>query len=409
MDKHLVYFTNIFALLCTSIILFFEISCLKEDGELHVRSANYSARKFTNKLEKGKVVEIVDLAGRTVTVPTGDVKVVLGNSLMVYAIAPLFGKNGNPFKHIVGWNNAIEYDPDTYEKYLEKFPEISKIPDLGQLHKGTFSIEKVISLNADIVFINLHHFKASKEIGLVEKLEKIGVKTVFLDFGKYPQRYVIPSMLLIGQIFQKTAAALNFINFSFIEMEKVYSVIDKIEEDTKPLVLLESAPNGGWSKVGEYMLFGSHWIGRLVEIAGGRNYGSEVFGDKWAATISMEQLFAIDPDVIIGTGGNWHKLKSDTKAVSLGYKANKKNIQEGINSVVSRVGWQTLRAVKNKNVHLIFHAFSYYPAYFVPVQQIAKWLYPEKFVNLDPEKIFKEFHEKFLPIEYSGVFWESLE
>ncbi len=355
------------------------------------------------------MIEVVDLAGRTVTIPTGNVKVIVSSSLMIYAIAPLFGKNGNPFAPIVGWNDSINYDPDTYEMYVKKFPEIANIPSIGNIHKGDLSIEKVISLNADIVLVNLYHFEAIQEIKLIEKLEKVGVKMLFLDFGKYPTRYVIPSMVLLGQIFQKTTEVNKFINYSFAQMEKIYSVIDKIKEEEKPLVLLESAPMGGWSKVGQYMLFGSGWIGRLVELAGGREYGSRIFGDKYGATISTEQLFTIDPDVIIGTGGNWRKLKSDTNAISLGYKATKEDIQNGLKAMSSRTGWQTLKAVKSKKIHAIYHAFSYYPAYFIPVQQIAKWLYPDKFTDLNPEETFKEFHDKFLPIDYSGMFWASLE
>ena len=42
------------------------------------------------------------------------------------------------------------------------------------------------------------------------------------------------------------------------------------------------------------------------------------------------------------------------------------------------------------------------------VQQFAKWNYPEEFADVDPEATLRTYHEKFLPIAYSGTFWISL-
>ena len=64
---------------------------------------------------------VVDLAGRTVSVPIGAQKVILGESRMIYAIAALYGKKGNPFVSLVGWKNDLEnYDPDAYQRYAGK-------------------------------------------------------------------------------------------------------------------------------------------------------------------------------------------------------------------------------------------------------------------------------------------------
>jgi iron complex transport system substrate-binding protein len=42
------------------------------------------------------------------------------------------------------------------------------------------------------------------------------------------------------------------------------------------------------------------------------------------------------------------------------------------------------------------------------LQVFAKWLYPQEFADLNPEATFKDFHDKFLPIDYSGTFWVSM-
>lgn len=400
----------------SSIILFFLIlfalGCGKKDSSDNKTTAS-DGQQSIHKTSKDAaiqdgVLEIVDLAGRTVTIPTGDVKVILGESRMIYAIAPLFGKTGNAFMHIVGWKDDLEnYDPDAYEMYLEKFPTIDSIANLGSPYKGDFSIEKAIALNADVVIMNLQNLVKAKETKMIEKLEKAKIQTVFVDFRQRPTQHTVPSILLLGELFQKQYQARKVINFYLKEMQKIYSSVAQMKEEEKPLVFMESAANAGWGAVSEYGTWGSNNMGRFVEIAGGKNYGTSLFG-LGRGKISAEQLFVIDPDVIIGTGANWSKAKPATGAVLLGYKATKKDSQERLKKIASRKGWKTLKAVQNKRVHSIYHQFYNSPYNFVAIQQIAQWLYPDKFADLNPEETFKEFHDTFLPIDYSGMFWANL-
>lgn len=351
---------------------------------------------------------IVDLAGRTVEVPTGAVKVILGESRMIYSIAPLFGPEGNAFNRIVGWNNDLEqYDPDAYEMYLRRFPQIAEIVNFGSPYQGDFNIEQAIALNADIVIMNLQNLFRAREAGMMEKLEKAGIQTVFVDFRQRPAQHTVPSILLLGQVFQKQAEAGELINFYVTEMQKVYAVAARIDQDEKPLVFIEGAANSGWGD-GSLSTWGSNNMGRFVELAGGINYGTTLFG-MGRGNVNPEQMFVIDPDVIMGTGANWSKAKPTTEAVLLGYEAERADSLERLRGIASRPGWETLRAVKNGRVYSIYHQFYNSPYHFVAIQQMAKWIYPDKFADLDPEKTFIDFHDRFLPISYSGLFWIGLD
>ena len=42
------------------------------------------------------------------------------------------------------------------------------------------------------------------------------------------------------------------------------------------------------------------------------------------------------------------------------------------------------------------------------VQQIAKWLHPERFRDLDPGATLAELHARFLPVPYEPGYWTSL-
>ena len=351
---------------------------------------------------------VVDLAGRTVEIPTGAVKVVLGESRMVYAVAPLFGPEGNAFDHIVGWNDDLhKTDPDAYEKYLERFPRVADIVNFGSPYQGDFNIEQAIALDADIVIMNLSNLFKMQEAGMMEKLEKAGIQTVFADFRQRPAQHTVPSILLLGRVFAKQAAAAELIDFYVTEMQKVYSVVEQIDQDEKPVVFIERAANSGWFD-GNLSTWGSNNMGWFVELAGGINYGTTLFGLS-SGRVSPEQMFVIDPDVIIGTGVNWSKANPTTGAVLLGYKAELDDSLERLGVIAARPGWETLQAVQNRRIYSIYHQFYNSPYHFVAIQQMAKWIYPDTFADLDPERTFIEFHDRFLPISYSGLFWIGLD
>jgi iron complex transport system substrate-binding protein len=40
----------------------------------------------------------------------------------------------------------------------------------------------------------------------------------------------------------------------------------------------------------------------------------------------------------------------------------------------------------------------------VGLSYLAKWFYPEKFPDLDPEAIHKEYLERFQGLKYQGIF-----
>ncbi len=358
---------------------------------------------FTSAFAKN--ITLVDVAGRTVTLKQSPERVILGEGRMVYSIAPLFGKNGNMFKYIVGTKNDLRlYDPDAYRKYMQKFPKLGKIPEFGSPYKGDFDLEKAIALNTDLVIMNLGNLFKAQESGALDKLAKAGIPVVFIDFRQAPIQNTIPSLLTLGKIFDKQDNALKLIDFYVQQMQKVYAVVANKKESERPLVFIESAAASGWGKDNELSTFGDNNMGRFVTIAGGNNLGQKLF-KGFSGRISVEYLFKENPDVIIGTGANWSEAKPATKAVLLGYEADASDVQKRITDLANRKGWETLDAVKNKRFYSVYHQFYNSPYNFIAVQHFAKAFYPKDFADLDPNATFKEFHDTFLPVEYSGHFW----
>jgi hypothetical protein len=54
-------------------------------------------------------------------------------------------------------------------------------------------------------------------------------------------------------------------------------------------------------------------------------------------------------------------------------------------------------------LHAIEHGLCRTLFDFVAMQYIAKRLYPEAFRDVDPDASFRAYHEKYLPVAYSGT------
>ena len=349
-------------------------------------------------------IKITDIAGRVVEVEKNPSKVVIGEGRMIYSIALL--DQDNPFQRVVGWkNDMMLYEPDAYRKYQAVFPEAADLPNFGSPYSDEWNLESVISLGTELVLMNLGNLLKAQESGIIEKLEEAGVATVFVDFRQDPTQNTIPSIQLLGRIFDKRDEADAFADFYQEQMKLIYSRVQKIPVDDRPIVFLETA--AGYNPAKCCRTFGAANLGRLIDQSGGINWGS-LKTPGFSTAVSLEAIFADDPDVIIGTGANWSEANPATIAVLFGYEADDAMVQERLAALAAREGWPELSAVKNGRFHSVYHQFYNSPYHFVAMQAFAKWLHPELFEDVDPHATMKDLHDRFLPIDYSGIFWGSL-
>ncbi|WP_263322146.1 ABC transporter substrate-binding protein [Endozoicomonas sp. Mp262] len=349
-------------------------------------------------------INITDLAGRTVKVEHGAKRIILGEGRQLYIIAAL--DRENPFKHIVGWrDDLIQYDPDTYALYNKKFPEASTIKTLGNPYSSEIDIEAVISLKPDVVVFPLDKLKTTRETGVTDKLGKLNIPVVYIDFRTDPTVNTIPTIRLFGQILNQEDRARELIDFYQHYMTMIKERTTAQKDSERPLVFIEKA--AGLDPNASGNTFGPANLGQLIEVAGGRNLGSEKL-TGYSGKLSPEEIFAAQPQHIIMTGVKWDQAFPDSMAIPYGYDATAQNIQGRMQGLVKRPGWSSLRAVQSKQVHGIYHQFYKSPYNFIATLQFAKWFYPEAFKDVDTTAVYKEFHKKFLPIDYSGYFWSTL-
>lgn len=348
---------------------------------------------------------VTDIAGRSVTLADEPQRIILGEGRMMYAIAPL--ATDDPFEHIVGWkDDLILYDPDAFRRFEAAFPEdTARMVNFGNPYSGDFSIEAVLENEADLLILDLGNLFKAQETGLIEKLDEAGVPVLFIDFRQSPTVNTVPSMLLLGRVLGEEARAAEFIDFYISEMRKVTNIVDTMPVEDRPLVFMENA--AGWNPDSCCATYGSYNYGRFVELAGGRNYGSEMFSGV-RSEVSLEAVITADPDILIGTGANWAEARPEVQATLLGYEGNPATNEARLVALSQRNGFDTMRAVEEGRMHSIYHQFYNSPYHFVAIQQLAKWVHPDEFADLDPQATFDELHERFMPFEASGQFWLSL-
>lgn len=342
---------------------------------------------------------IVDIARRNVKINFPINRLLVGDGALAYVL-PLLNY---PFNNVVGWGeNFRSGDLNGYNAYLEKFPDISKIPTFPATTMEVMNVEKIISLKPDLILMNLSSLSSVQSSRLTKITDKVGIPIIFVDFRTHIFTNTERSMEILGQLFgceKKIDAFLKFRD------EQIARVIKKLEDiKYRPLVMIERA-------AGLYadccMSYGAGNFGEIVSMAGGINMGSSFLLSDFGE-VNPEQVVTSAPDVIIVTGANWSLYAPKGKWVNLGPGADRNESLSSLQKLMERPAYRSLSAVRNKRVHAIWHAFYDCPYNFVALQCIAKWLHPELFQDLEPEKTFRELYRLFLPINYQGGYWISL-
>ncbi len=345
---------------------------------------------------------ITDVAGRTVEVEVPVQSMILGEGRLIYAVAAL--EEGDPFARVVGWrDDLLKADPATYAVYKEKYPQIDDLPTFGGVKDGTFDVEQAIAINPSIVVMNLESKAATDDAGLDDKLAAVGIPLVYIDFREAPIKNTTHSLEILGTLLGEEERAAALIDFRDTAIAEVTDVLAK-ENPAKPMVFIERA--AGFSDEC-CMSFGDENFGMMVEMAGGINMAKDIIPGTFG-TVNPEQIIASDPDSVIVTGAEWAAYNPVGGWVGLGPNSDMEKAHEKLAALMDRPAFTGVKAAETGNVHAVWHQFYNSPYQFVVIQQMAKWLHPDLFPDLDPEATFKELHEKFLPVEYDPGYFASL-
>jgi iron complex transport system substrate-binding protein len=338
---------------------------------------------------------ITDITGEKITLNVPAERVVVANSRTLPELAAI---EGDTFlDNIVGIGSELKKnDMDTYNVIEKKYPQIADIPDVGHWTDDTFNTELVISLHPDVVIFPSHLSDEAKKSK--ETLQKAGIPVIEVDFYTKPLENPSKSMKIYGQLFGKEERADELAVFFDNKVKTIEDTIKQRSNDL-PTVYFESGskgPNDFGSTYGK-----TNW-GAILSAAGGKNIAADIAD---TSAINPEYLISQNPDYIIIGGSNW---PAQADSLRLGYEATPEQSKELLKGFTSRSGWSNLNAVTSGDMYGIYQGFSQRYTNFIALEALAKWLHPDLFPDFNPDTDLKAYHDKYIPWDYSGNWFTSL-
>lgn len=340
-----------------------------------------------------KTKTYTDMAGRKVTLSTDIKKIVLIRSMDVYYMSAILGKEFD--KKVVGLGLSFkDSDIDGYKKYSEVF-DMDKIKSLGSIYDDAISLESVVNLDPDLIVVDTQ-FKSKS---CVNKMIEAGLPVVFTDMNTDPFHGVQKSMLMLGEMLGEENKVKKMVEDANKKTDSVLAKVDKLlKAGTKRPTLYFEMGNVTPSEIGGTRGDTSNGWGYLWNRLGADNIGV----GQGSNPLNPEKVLTANPDVIVIGGSNWDP---NADIMRMGYYVTKDQASAHLDKYVQkRAGWSDLSAIKNKRLYAIHFNYTVYPYNYCGVEAMAKFLFPDEFKDLNPEKDRKEFFDKYMPVKYSGLF-----
>jgi ABC-type Fe3+-hydroxamate transport system, periplasmic component len=265
------------------------------------------------------------------------------------------------------------------------FPEFKDSPSAGS--GWSPDIEKILELDPDAVFLYATHFKTSCD-EVQEKLEDASITVVRLDCFK-PENY-LEEVSELGYIFGKEEEADDFSGFYEGCLNDIKERVEANSKNKKPRVCFESF--GEPHKIcGEGTA--PH---QIVEAAGGKNIFDDISGYK---VIDSEEVMMRNPEVIVKQGYARGKYGYNVDDVAW--------LRDIRDEIAGRPELANVSAVKDERGYVILKELTG-GKHFIAIAYMAKWFYPDRFEDLDPQAIHQEYLTRFQGLDYDldehGVF-----
>jgi iron complex transport system substrate-binding protein len=261
-------------------------------------------------------------------------------------------------------------------------PEFSKLPTIG----GMFSpdLEKLVAQNPNLV---LAYAESPKPEEFDSKLPS-SINVVHLDFTRAD--LMCDDFKKLGYIVDRTEEADEIIKFYEDFNIKIKEKTENLPVDGRPRVYLASM---GFSSSKIYNSIGKGTgPDSACDMAGGINI-AEHSGYK---DVDPEWVTSQNPDIIVAV------LSTSS---GIGYEYDNTSLVEAMrNEILNSPELAEVKAVKEGKVYCISLQIMSKPRYFLGVAYLAKWLHPDLFEDLNPEKLNAEYLERFQDLPYRGVY-----
>lgn len=346
-------------------------------------------------------ITFTDVSGQTITLDKPAEKIVLGEGRSLLALSLIDEK---PVDRIAGWMGDFHFLGDElYNQYKNKFPNIDNISLVGRTGEETFSVEKTLTLQPDVVIFGINgHGPGLDSHDVLRQLRAAGIPIVFVDFRQQPFAHTLPSIRVLGKVIGREEKAEEYIQFYQSHMDRISTRLSQAKTLNRPSVLLELHA-GAFGNCCPSP--GKESLGKFIEFAGGENIGADVIPGA-LGTLSLEYILSQNPDIYIGTGV---EPSIRDKGIAIGTDVDPATTRATLKKILQRTGFNALSAVQENQIYALWHNFYNSPVNILAVEAMAKWFHPTLFEDLDPSQTLKELNNNFLAVPMEGTYWLSPE
>lgn len=346
---------------------------------------------------RAEPIALTDLLGRTVTLPAPAKRIILAQGRHMNALALV---HPDPASLVIGWGGDLKLDRSTYDLYRRRFPAVDRIADVSTGSFSSFSVEKAIALEPDLVVLSRYvQTRANQGVDLIKRFEAIGVPVVVVDFFQAPLKETETSLSVLGKAIGREEAARDFNAFYRQRLDRIASRLD-VPDLKRPRVFMHVHAGGPSCCFSP----GRGVFDDFIRAAGGHNIGADVLPGA-TGELSLEYVASARPDVYVGTGGTYQQKAG---GLEVGSGVGAEEARRSLVATIQKLNLQVISGLDPSRVHGMWQLFNDTPAHIVAVELLAKWFHPERFADLDPAATLRELNTRFLSVPLDGVYWTSL-
>ncbi|WP_233631285.1 MULTISPECIES: ABC transporter substrate-binding protein [unclassified Pseudomonas] len=342
--------------------------------------------------QTASAVQVTDVLGRKVEMDHAPQRIVLGEGRLFFALALL--DRDNPFQRVVGWQNDMRLlDPHTFQVYAKRYPQVAKLPLIGQASEQSVSAEQILALKPDLAIFSIAGEGPTQHSPVADLLEQAGIPVLFIDFRVHPIENTRVSLQALGTLLGREQQAQQYLSFYDQHLERVTDQVAALGDRPRPKVFLELLA-GVWQAPGHTT--GKSGLGSVVQAVGGHNIAADVVPGA-LGDVSVEYVLKADPDVYIATGNR-------APGVLLGAGVSADTARQSLAKITARPEFAPLRPIRDGQAHGLWHDFYNSPFNILAIEAMARWIHPEQFKDLDPQATLGQINQM-LEVGLDGHYW----
>ena len=326
----------------------------------------------------GKTVVVTDVMNRRVTIRQPLDRVVTVNTASAIIIRAL----GADLKSkIVGVTSYITENPEFWPG----------LKDRPSLEFKNLNYETLAELNPQLLIL----YATSPRFTQEEKLTSLGIEWLYLDC--FTPATLDKEIRLLGSLFGRSDEAETLVRWYKNYDRLIQSRLQDEGGTKRPRMFYYRSPDLFLAQ-GIYRTINRHSSSHtVIERAGGLNLAAAVSGQ--GAQVSAEWIVERNPEVIVAEVQA--KRFSGYSADCATAERNMKTVRENL---INDKALKVTDAVRNNRVLLLSHDIDSGPSYVIGMACIAKFLYPDRFRDIDPDSIACEYFRTWCGLPCRGVF-----